>query len=128
MARRSKTCPKCKKRFSTHGNMKRHQEKVYACGAQYVKQRKEIAKRKKSYRNRYDYLKRVGRLHEYQGPPPPFVEPPPTEARPPPRRSTRRSTPIVESSSAVPTIVGPVIVHVYYYMDGREVDDLDDFY
>ncbi|KAG1688961.1 hypothetical protein DVH05_002947 [Phytophthora capsici] len=36
--------------------MKRRQEKVYACGAQYIKQRKEMAKRKKSY----DYL---GRLH-----------------------------------------------------------------
>ncbi|ETM02528.1 hypothetical protein F442_01069 [Phytophthora nicotianae P10297] len=32
--------------------MKRHQDKVNACGAQFVKQRKEVAKRKKSYRNR----------------------------------------------------------------------------
>ncbi|KAE9034666.1 hypothetical protein PR003_g10154 [Phytophthora rubi] len=77
MPRRTKTCPKCKKRFATHGNMKRHQDKVFACGAQFVKQRKELAKRKKAYRNRYDYLKRVGRLHEYQGPLPPFEAPPP---------------------------------------------------
>ncbi|ETM97578.1 hypothetical protein PPTG_20211 [Phytophthora nicotianae INRA-310] len=53
MVRRSKKCPKCKKCFATHGNMKRHQDKVNACGAQFVKQRKEVAKRKKSYRNRH---------------------------------------------------------------------------
>ncbi|KAE9028218.1 hypothetical protein PR003_g13639 [Phytophthora rubi] len=111
MPRRSKTCPKCKKRFATHGNMKRHQDKVFACGAQLVKQRKELAKRKKANRNRYDYLKRVGRLHEYQGPLPPFDAPPPAH-HPPPRRSTRRTTTSVESSHNVPTIVGPISVHV----------------
>ncbi|ETI31806.1 hypothetical protein F442_21121 [Phytophthora nicotianae P10297] len=84
MVRRSKKCPKCKKRFAAHGNVRRHQDKVNACGAQFVKQRKEVAKRKKSCRNRYDYLNRVGRLHEYQGPPPPFIETTPTTQ--PPRR------------------------------------------
>ncbi|KAE8966086.1 hypothetical protein PF010_g29008 [Phytophthora fragariae] len=125
MPRRSKTCPKCKKRFATHGNMKRHQDKVFACGAQFVKQRKELAKRKKAYRNRYDYLKRVGRLHEYQGPLPPFDAPPPAQT-PPPRRSTRRTTTSVESSHNMPTIVGPINVHVHYYIDGHPVDDFYD--
>ncbi|ETN24742.1 hypothetical protein PPTG_20814 [Phytophthora nicotianae INRA-310] len=35
--------------------MKRHQDKVNACGAQFVKQRKEVAKRKKSYPNVHYY-------------------------------------------------------------------------
>ncbi|KAE9045009.1 hypothetical protein PR003_g5355 [Phytophthora rubi] len=125
MPRRSKTCPKCKKRFATHGNMKRHQDKVFACGAQFVKQRKELAKRKKAYRNRYDCLKRVGCLHEYQGSLPAFDAPLPAHT-PPPRRSTRRTTTSFESSHNVPSIVGPIIVHVYYYMDGHPVDDFYD--
>ncbi|KAE8964868.1 hypothetical protein PR001_g28909 [Phytophthora rubi] len=45
---------------------------------------------------------------------------------PPPRRSTRRTTTSVESSHNVPTIVGPIIVHVHYYMDGHPVDDFYD--
>ncbi|EGZ18069.1 hypothetical protein PHYSODRAFT_331935 [Phytophthora sojae] len=121
MPRRSKTWPKCKKRFATHGNMKRHQKMVFACGKQFVKQREELAKQKKAYRNRYDYLKRLGRLHEYQGPLPPFDGPTPTQT-PPPRRSTRRSTTAVESLGTAPSIIGPIIVHVHYYMDWRAVD------
>ncbi|ETM00028.1 hypothetical protein L917_03218 [Phytophthora nicotianae] len=86
MVRRSNKCPKCEKRFPIHRNMKHHQGKEYACG--------------------YDYLKRVGRLHEYmyEGSPPPFIEAPPT-TQPPPRRSA---------------------FNVQYYVDGHEVDDLDD--
>ncbi|GMF67358.1 unnamed protein product [Phytophthora fragariaefolia] len=125
MVRRSKTCPKCKKRFATPGNMKRHQYKVFACGAQFVKQRKDLAKEKKAYRNRYDYLRRLGRLHEYPGPLPPF-DAPPAAQRPPPRRSTRHSTTTVESSANVPTIVRPIIVHVHYHRDGRNADECYD--
>ncbi|EGZ05297.1 hypothetical protein PHYSODRAFT_342459 [Phytophthora sojae] len=106
MPRRSKTCPKCKKRFATHGNMKRHQKK-------------------KAYRNRYDYLKRLGRLHEYQVPLPPFDGPPPAQTLPP-RRSTRRSTTAVESSGTVPSIIGPSLSMFNYYMDGRAVDKFYD--
>ncbi|GMF38406.1 unnamed protein product [Phytophthora fragariaefolia] len=121
MARCSKTCPKYKKRFGTPVNMKRHQNKVFACGAQFIKQHKDLAdlaKQKKAYRNRYDYLKRLGRLPEHQGPLPPFDAP----RGPRPRRSTRRSTTTVESSANVPAIVGPIIVHAHYHMDGRNAD------
>ncbi|KAG1707118.1 hypothetical protein DVH05_026314 [Phytophthora capsici] len=76
--------------------MKRRQNKEVPLRPQFVKQRKEMTKGKKSYHNRYDYLKRVGRRNEYQDPLPPFVEPTP-EARP--------------SLRAVQTIVGSVIVH-----------------